>query len=199
MKIIGLTGGIASGKTTVSKILQNLGAIIIDADKVAREVVEAGKPALLDIVDYFGEEVLWSNGDLNRKKLGTIVFNNPYALEKLNSITHPRIFEEIKKRINYLKQNDDNPVIIIDAALLIETELKDMVEEIWLVTIPKALQKQRLMERDDLTIDEANNRIATQLSMEEKLQYADKLINNSGSLQELEKQVKELWGMIHKR
>lgn len=196
MKTIGLTGGIASGKTTVSNTLRELGAIIIDADKIAREVVEKEKPAYVDIVSYFGEEILLENGQLDRKKLGSIVFNNPYYLEKLNQFTHPRIFEAIDKKINYYKQNQSNRVIILDAALLIETDLKNKVDEVWIVVVPEILQIQRLMERDGLSFEEADQRIKSQMSTEKKIPFADRLINNSGDLEELIKQVKKIWGMI---
>ncbi|AOY76711.1 dephospho-CoA kinase [Clostridium formicaceticum] len=198
MKIIGLTGGIASGKSTVSSMLQGLGAAVIDADIVARKIVAKGQPALQDIVAYFGKEVLLESGELNRKMLGSIVFKDATALKKLNEITHDRITEEIQKEINWYKKYQPHRVIIIDAALLIETDLKDAVDEIWLVTIPKDQQKFRLMERDRLTALEAEGRMIAQMPMEEKLSYADKLINNQGSYEDLEKQVKKLWGMIEK-
>ncbi|SNS85168.1 dephospho-CoA kinase [Anaerovirgula multivorans] len=196
MKTIGLTGGIASGKTTVSNTLRELGAVIIDADKIAREVVEKGKPAYVDIVSYFGEEILLKNDQLDRKKLGSIVFSNPCHLEKLNQFTHPRIFKAIDKKINYYKQNQSNRVIILDAALLIETDLKNKVDEVWIVVVPKILQIQRLMERDGLSFEEANQRIKSQMPTEKKIPFADRLINNSGDLEELIKQVKKIWGMI---
>ena len=195
-KTIGLTGGIASGKTTVSNMLEQLGAIIIDADKIARKVVKKGKPAYIDIISYFGREILLENGDIDRKKLGNIVFNNPIALEKLNEITHVRIFETIEKEIKTYQQNHTNRVIIIDAALLIETDLRNKVDEIWLVVVPETIQRQRLIERDGLSVQEANRRIKAQMSIKDKLPFADRIINNSGDLEELIKQVKEIWGMI---
>lgn len=196
MKTIGLTGGIASGKTTVSKTLHELGAIIIDADKIARDVVEKGKPAYMDIVAYFGEEVLLENGELDRKHLGSIVFNSPIHLEKLNQFTHPRIFETIDREINYYKQNHPSRVIIVDAALLIETDLKNKVDEVWLVVVPENLQLQRLIDRDGLSLEEAKKRIKSQMPTEKKILFADRLINNSGDLEELIKQVKKIWELI---
>jgi dephospho-CoA kinase len=120
------------------------------------------------------------------------------ALKKLNQFTHPRIFQEIQKKINWYKQYSPKDVIIIDAALLIETELKNIVDEIWLITIEKELQRHRLMQRDNLTLEEANKRISAQMSLKEKMPYADKLINNCGDKRNLEEQMKKLWGMINK-
>lgn len=196
MKIIGLTGGIASGKTTVSNILQELGGWVIDADKIAKEIVEKGKPAYKDIVDYFGKEILLGNGEIDRKKLASIVFYDPVALEKLNQFTHPRILEVIDGKTNYLMQNHPEDVIIIDAALLIETGLKDKVDEVWLVIVPVEIQRQRLMQRDGLTLSEADRRINAQMPVEDKIPFADRLIYNSGSLEELIKQVKKIWEMV---
>lgn len=196
MKIIGLTGGVASGKTTVSDILSKLGAIIIDADKIARRVVQRGKPAYRDIVAYFGQEILLEDYGINRKKLAGLVFRDKDALEKLNSITHPRIIGEIKKEIKTYKQMPGNHVIIIDAALLIETNLKDMVQEIWLVLAPKEVQKLRLMDRDGISSGEADRIIKSQTSNEEKIPFADRLIDNSGDLEGLLAQVKDLWRIV---
>ncbi|QUH26943.1 dephospho-CoA kinase [Serpentinicella alkaliphila] len=193
MKIIGLTGGIASGKSTVSNYLDELGAIIIDADKVARDIVERGKPALKEIVDEFGIIVLQANGELNRKKLGEIVFSNKDALEKLNAITHPKINEQIKNEINWHKHHSKNSVIILDAALMVELNLHKLVDELWIVYVPLEIQRIRLMNRDNITIEDANKRISVQLSNEEKLKLANRIICNSGTLEDLKKQVLEHW------
>ncbi|SET75943.1 dephospho-CoA kinase [Natronincola peptidivorans] len=198
MKIIGLTGGIATGKSTVSKLLKDKGAIIIDADIVARKIVEKGKPALNEITENFGKEILLENGELDRRKLGRIVFNDPSSLKKLNEITHPKILQEIQKEINYYKQHESHRVIIIDAALLIETNMKDMVDEIWLVTISEEIQRARLMKRDSIGVEEASKRMEAQMSIKEKLPYAHKIIDNSGDLNDLEIQVKKLWEWVHK-
>lgn len=167
-KVIGLTGGIASGKSTVSSLLSELGAVIIDADDIARSIVGVGSTALEEIRAYFGEAYFLPNGELNRKKLGEYVFNHEEALDKLNEITHPRIVEKIKIEINWHKQNSVNPVIIVDAALLIEMGLVNLVNEVWLVAVPHDTQLKRLIEREDLTIEGAENRISSQMSLEEK-------------------------------
>ena len=136
MKIIGLTGGIATGKSQVSSILSELGAIIIDADIVSREVVQKGLPAWQQIKDVFGEEYLLSNGELNRKKLGELVFSDPNALNKLNRITHPAIRAKIEDRINNLKAQGYEGIIVVDAALLLETGWETMVDQVWVVDAP---------------------------------------------------------------
>lgn len=195
-KVIGLTGGIASGKSTVSSLLIKLGAVVIDADHIARSIVKVGSPALLEIKDFFGEAYFLSNGELNRKKLGEYVFNHEDALNKLNEITHPRIIQEIKNEINCHKQKDTSPVIIVDAALLIEMKLVYLVDEVWLVAVPYDVQLKRLMERENLTMEGAKIRIASQMSLEEKKQFANRIIDNSGDIVDLEKQVKKMWQRI---
>lgn len=195
-KVIGLTGGIASGKSTVSSLLLELGAVIIDADDIARSIVGVGSTALEEIRAYFGEAYFLPNGELNRKKLGEYVFNHEEALNKLNEITHPRIVEKIKIEINWHKQNSVNPVIIVDAALLIEMGLVNLVNEVWLVAVPHDTQLKRLIEREDLTIEGAENRISSQMSLEEKKQFADRIIDNSGNVETLKEQVKKIWHEI---
>lgn len=192
-KVIGLTGGIASGKSTVSGLLKSLGAVIIDADEISREIVQVGKPALEEIKAYFGESYFHEDGTLNRKKLGDYVFRNGEALKKLNEITHPPIIEEIKKRINFHQKNSDAPAIIVDAALLIEMGMVSLVDEVWLVAVPQQVQLERLMEREKLGMGGAKNRIAAQLSLEEKRKFADQVIDNSGDVEDLNAQVLRIW------
>lgn len=191
--IVGLTGGIASGKSTVSLILSRLGAIIIDADKISRAIVSKGSPALDEIKSIFGDEMLLENGELNRRKLAELVFNDEAALKRLNQITHPRIISEIEKEIYLNSLNFPDSVIIIDAALLIEMNMIQLVDEVWLVAVPLELQKHRLKRRDNLSSAEVERRIAAQMSREDKLRYADYVIDNTGKLEDLEEQVKLLW------
>ncbi len=195
-RIIGLTGGIASGKTTTSNILKELGAIIVDADKIARKVVEKGRPALSEIEKHFGAEILLKNGEINRKKLGNIVFNNPKLLEKLNEITHPHIIKEIINEINWHKRTYNNRVIILDAALLIEQNLMHLVEEVWLVVTTEEMQLNRLVERESISVDDAKKRINAQMSFEDKKKYADLIIDNSKDLAYLREQIERNWEMI---
>ena len=196
VRVIGLTGGIASGKTTVSNILKELGAIIIDADKIAREVVEKGSPALKEIEEHFGREILFENGRLNRKKLGNIVFNDTELLKKLNEIIHPYIIENIINEINQYRDTYNNRVIILDAALLIELNLMDLVEEVWLIAVPEKMHLGRLVEIENISVDQAQKRIYAQISLEDKKKYADLIIDNSKDLAYLQAQIEENWKRI---
>lgn len=195
-RLIGLTGGIASGKSTASNILRELGAHIIDADQIARKVVEKGKPALLEIREFFGDQVILENGELNRKKLGSIVFNDHSLLEKLNEITHPYIINEIINEINWYKKTYNNHVIILDAALLIEMNLTHLVEEVWLISLPEDMQIERLMKRESIGLDEARKRIMAQMSLEDKKQYAHRIIDNSKDVDYLRMQLEKIWREI---
>lgn len=193
--VIGLTGGIASGKSTVSSLLKELGAYIIDVDEVGRNVVEKGEKAYNEIVDYFGKEILLPDGEINRKALGRIVFSDSSKLNKLNSITHPHIIDRVKEIISMCKAKGIE-IIVVDAAILIEMGLYSMCDTIWLVSVDKDTQLHRLMERDRYSYEEANNRIMAQLSDEKKSRYADLIIDNNGSLDELKEEVKSQWNRI---
>ncbi|KAB3527260.1 dephospho-CoA kinase [Alkaliphilus serpentinus] len=195
-RIIGLTGGIASGKSTASKILMELGAFAIDADIISRRIVELGTPTLKEIKKTFGDEYFNSVGELNRRKLGNYVFQNKEALEKLNEITHPAILKEIEREIIKNKKTSPKGVIILDAALLIEMGLHSLVQEVWLVTTTREQQLSRLIDRDKLTFEAAEDRILSQMSQEEKRPYADRIIDNSGTYQELREQIFALWREI---
>ena len=192
-KVIGLTGGIACGKTTVSNILRKLGAVIIDADKLSREVVSKGSPTLNEIVFEFGASFLLENGELNRKKLAQLVFSNSEALKKLNQIIHPIIGQKIKNEIKWNKENTNYHVIIVDAALLIESNLIKLVDELWVVTASEAIQIKRLNERGGLSESEARLRISNQMTLEKKKKFANKIIDNSASLERLSEIVESLW------
>lgn len=191
MKIIGLTGGIASGKSTVSRMLEALGAIIIDADRIAREVVVPGSRALAEVAEAFGAGVLHPDGTLNRSALARIVFNDPVALERLNGITHPRIIEAINRRIAALPRQ--GRIAVLDAALLIELRLYALVDEIWLVCVSPQTQQERLLLRDHMAPADAEKIIRAQLPLSEKMKAATRCIDNNGSLEDLRRQVETLW------
>lgn len=193
MRIIGLTGGIATGKSQVSSILSELGAMVIDADIVAREVVQKGLPAWQQLKDTFGEEYFLSNGELNRRKLGQLVFSHPDELAKLNSITHPAIKAKIEERINDLKVQGYNGIVVVDAALLLEAGWETMVDQVWVVDAPIEKRIERLMNRDNLTRDQALSRINSQMSQQERIAKADKIIYNNSDIDSLREQVQRIW------
>jgi len=189
--IIGLTGGIATGKSTVSNMLRARGAAIVDADQVAREVVEPGEPALQEIVRRFGPEILNEDGALNRKKLGEIVFADPARRKELEAITHPAIRARMRERVAALAAEDPDRLIVADIPLLFEGGLQRQYECVLLVYVPREIQKERLMKRDGLTEAEAEKRLAAQMDIEEKKRLADYVIDNRGTLAETERQVDE--------
>ncbi len=192
MKKIGLTGGIASGKSTVSDMLRDVGALIIDADLVAREIVAPGSQALTEIGAEFGDQVIDESGVLRRDLLSKIVFNNPEKLNKLNEITHSRIISTIESRIQSYEMAGEQ-LIFLDAALLIELELGYLVDEIWLIVIDKNLQIERLMNRESMSRNDALKIIDSQMPLEEKKAKADVLIDNSDSVEKLKENLKDRW------
>ncbi len=182
-KIIGLTGGIASGKSTVSETLRRLGVHIINTDQVAHECIALGKPAWSRIVEIFGREVLQENQQINRKYLGNIIFFNPEKRECLNSLLHPAILEETARQAREFAQNDPEGMIVEEIPLLYEIHLEEKVkfDEIWVVWVDRECQIERLMVRDGCTLQEAEKRLEAQLPLAQKAARADVVINNMGS------------------
>lgn len=192
MMVIGLTGGIASGKSTISEMLRELGAAVIDADLVSRDVVSQGSNAYNRIIESFGEDILLSDGEINRKKLGNIVFSDEEKLKLLNEITHPEIIENVNATIEALRKQQKK-VVVVDAAILIEMGLNKHVDCVWLVLANRETQLKRVMERDKLSNEDAWNRINAQMSNEERLKYADAIIDTTLPVGEVRNRVKELW------
>lgn len=190
---IGLTGGIACGKSTVAEMLEKRGAIIIDADVIAREVVGPGKPALKQLVQHFGSEVLLPDGTLNRKKLGSIVFSDENKRKELNSILHPAIRAEMFSRMEHYEHAQPDKLVVVDVPLLYESGLSPMFEKVMVVYVPSEVQLERLMNRDGLNRLEAENRIRAQMPIEEKKRLADIVIDNSGSQEKTEAQIEQFW------
>jgi dephospho-CoA kinase len=185
---IGLTGGIASGKSTVSKMIQSKGIPLIDADKIARDVVEPGTEALRAITEHFGKAVLNEDGTLARKKLGTIIFEEPKEREILNQIVHPAV----RNRMNELKTqllDEGAKTIVYDIPLLFESNLFHLVDKVLLVYVDEETQFSRLLKRDKAGIDDAKQRIASQMSLRDKREKADAFIDNSFTLEETKKQL----------
>lgn len=193
MLLIGLTGGVATGKSTVVRRLKELGAAVIDADQLAREVVEPGEPALEEIRQRFGPEVIGEDGQLDRARLARIVFEDEEARKALEAIVHPRIRSRMRAKIEEFKAQGE-PVVVCDIPLLFETGVAlDWVDRTVVVYAPKEVQLQRLMARNGLTLEEAERRIAAQMPTEEKARRADAVIDNSRGLEETFRQVDALW------
>ena len=193
--LVGITGGIATGKSTVSSILMEKGYRLIDADKIAREVVEINKPAYLKIVDSFGKDILLGDKTIDRKALASIIFNDSEARERLNRITHPYIFESIKLSINRICREES--IIFLDIPLLFEQfdlwQTYDIkFDEILLVYIDEDIQIERLVKRDLISKEGALKKIRSQISIDEKKSRSSKTIDNSGDIESLKIQIDKL-------
>jgi dephospho-CoA kinase len=191
--LLGVTGGIASGKSAVSDMLSKLGSPLIDFDLLAREVVEPGTRGYTDIVDYFGKQVLQENGELDRKKLSGIVFSDIEKRKKLESFTHPYIYEAFFKEIKQITEKQPDAVIQVSVPLLIELNLQFLFDKLLVVYVTPQTQAKRLAARDGISRSEAENIMKSQLPIDEKASYADFVIDNEGSLEETRKQVQAAW------
>ncbi len=189
MRRIGLTGGIGSGKSTVAKMLEDLGAVVIDADQVSRELVEPGMPALAELVEAFGPRILRSDGSLNRGLLAQIAFASPQATARLNAIMHPRIARESALRI----QAAEGSVVVYDMPLLVETGQRDVVDAIIVVDVPEDEQVRRAVEFRGMDPVDVRRRIQAQASRQQRRAVADYVIDNSGTLDETRAQVSRIW------
>jgi len=201
MKVIGLTGGIASGKSTVAQFLKELGAVTIDADKVGHEVFEPNTESWGEVVDAFGKGVLTPDGEIDRKKLGEIVFSDSEALARLNRIVHPRIYELVKARLEDYRRRGVR-VVVLEMPLLVEVPLSlkagqptlsDELDEVWVMAAKESTVLKRLKDKSGLSEAEAKARIRAQLSSEERLKHADVVIDTDCSLDELKAKVEKLW------
>ena len=189
MKVIGLTGGTGSGKSVVSKSLSAAGAVIVDADKIAHEIILKGEPAYHEIIAYYGTGILDEAGNIIRKKLGEIVFNDKEKLAFLNQCTHKYITAEVKRQIAEAKEIGTATAIIVDAPLLLEAKLETVCDLVWVVYADPEVRAQRVMARDGITYELAKARIANQKSWEEYQAAADAVIDNSKDLAHLEEQL----------
>jgi dephospho-CoA kinase len=195
-KVIGLTGGIGSGKSTVSQYLKELGAVIIDADKVGHEAFQPATEAWREVVATFGRDILTPNGEIDRKKLGAIVFDNPPALTQLNRIMHPKMRDMMKAQIDEYRRRGV-AAVVLEAAILIEANWAPLVDEVWVTTAPESAVLERLKKQRGLAEEQTLSRIRSQLSNGERLKHADVVITNEGNLEEVKARVKELWVKIH--
>ena len=191
--LVGLTGGIATGKSTVDAVLRGLGAVIIDADVLAREVVEPGEPALAEIAAEFGPTVLGPGGRLDRKALGAIVFADPARRRTLEAMTHPRMRERLLRRIDELTAEHFRGLVFYDAAVLIESGSHLMMDRLVVVIADEATQIARLMARDGIGGDEALRKIRSQMPLAEKAKLADYVIDNSGDRATTEAEVRRVF------
>lgn len=192
MYVIGLTGNIGTGKSTVLRILAKLGAEVIDADKIAHEVVQPGGPAYAAVLEAFGPQILSEDGTIDRAKLGQIVFNDRGALEHLENLTHPAVSQVLARRL----AETNASVVVIEAIKLIEAGMHTNGDALWIVTASREQQIKRLMETRNLTRKEAEARIDAQPSVESKLPLADVVITNNGTIDGLRKQVQSAWDKI---
>ena len=202
--IVGITGGIACGKTTVSDLLAEKGAIQINADEIGHQLLKADSPVIEELTDTFGQDILDPSGDVSRKKLGAIVFKDKAARERLNSILHPLIIKRSRGEARRLVTEDPTCVVLLDAPLLIEAGAYDTVDLIVVVTASSETQLRRTLERSvaqgrPLTESEVQARIDSQMPVTEKVQYADVVIENEGTLEDLYRQVDALWEQLQSR
>ncbi|HEY3247612.1 MAG TPA: dephospho-CoA kinase [bacterium] len=198
MKVVGLTGGLASGKSLVAGIFRELGAQIIDADHVARAIVEPGRPAYDEILEAFGRTMLGPDGALDRKRLGDLIFRDPAARAKLNAITHKYIRGEIQREIARLRESGRRGVMVVDIPLLLDQAAKTAydLDAVVVVFVDPDTQLARLMARDGLPREQAIGRIMAQRPLAEKLPEADWVVDNSGTAEETRRQVEALWDQL---
>ncbi|MBM3945015.1 MAG: dephospho-CoA kinase [SAR202 cluster bacterium] len=192
MLVIGLTGGIGTGKSAVARILQGLGAEIIDADRVGHEAYLPGTSGWRDVTAAFGKDILTPSGEVDRKKLGAVVFGDPKALERLNRILHPRMYSMMETRLKALRERDCK-VAVVEAALLIEANWTPLADTVWVVTASDDVVMERLRARSQTDEASLKARIHAQMPQSERLKHADAVIENNGSPAELEQRVKSLW------
>jgi dephospho-CoA kinase len=193
---IGLTGGIATGKSYVLSVLSELGCEVIDADTMAHRVIEPGRPAYLEIINQFGHEMLNEDGSINRAALGAIVFTNKNARERLNAIVHPRVYEAQAEWFEQIARRDPGAITVVDAALMIETGSFRRFDKVIVVYCDAELQLRRLIERNGFTLEQAQARISSQMPSEEKLKYADYLIDTSNGFEDTRRQVEKIYGEL---
>ena len=196
MLIVGLTGGIASGKSLVTRVLRDLGAHIIDADKIVHDLLSPGQEACREVVHHFGVAIQQPDGSIDRRKLGDIIFSHPEERAWLNQCIHPRVFEAYNRQVHHLCERQPDAIVVMDAALLIETGYHKKMDKLIVVYAGQKDQVKRLMERDRFTLEQALARISSQMPLDEKRTYADYVIDNTGSREETELQTIEIFARI---
>ena len=192
MLVIGVTGNIGSGKSAVCQILAKLGAIVIDADELGHEAYKPHSQTWRELIDGFGEDIVKAGKEIDRRKLGQVVFSDPDALARLNQIVHPAAYRLAQGRIETYRHQGAK-AIVLEAALLIEAEWTDLVDKIWLVVAPESVVVRRLARHKGMTESQILARLRSQMPAEEKAKYADEVIHNDGNLDQLKTRVTELW------
>jgi dephospho-CoA kinase len=199
VQVIGLTGGIATGKSTVSSILKNAGAVIIDADRIARDVVKKGLPAYQEIIDTFGDNVLSPDGEIDRSVLGDIIFNDPQKKQLLNRIVHPYVSKETNLQLKHIEKTRPKSIVILDIPLLIEAQMHKDLSEVIVVYVPEHTQIKRLMQRDGISEADALARVHSQIPIEEKKDLATIVIDNSGTRENTRTRTLEIFQRFKKQ
>jgi dephospho-CoA kinase len=194
--VIGLTGGIGAGKSTVTQMLEKLGAAVIDADKVGHQIYLPDLPAWREIVDTFGPEVLNADRTIDRQALGKLVFADPEALRTLNRIVHPKMFDRMGVLIAEMRARGGMKAIVVEAAVLIEANWMALVDQVWVVVASEAVVVDRLAKQRHLSSEQLRTRIAAQLTNDERLKHADVVIRNDGSLEEVRHAVQQAWDQL---
>lgn len=198
MRTIGVTGGIASGKSLATRQLAERGAVVIDADKMGHEAYRPGTETFRQVVAAFGVEIVGANGEIDRKALGAKVFADPAERRRLEEIVWPAMRKMMEERLEELRAKDVE-IVVLEAALLIEADWLSLVDEVWLVLASPETARRRLMERNGLTAEQAESRLRSQLTNEKRRAYATVVIENDGSLEELRRAVDEAWAKLEAR
>ena len=193
---VGLTGGIATGKSTVGRMFVELGCHLIDSDNITHQLLEPGQKVHVAVVQAFGDDILAPDGTINRKILGEIVFNDPQARRKLNSLVHPAVVQRQQEWLMELEARDPQGIAIVDAALMIEAETYKNYDKVIVVACPPEEQRRRLRQRSGLSKEQIETRIRSQMPLEEKMKYADYLIDTSGSLEATRREVEHVYGEL---
>lgn len=196
---VGLTGGIASGKSTVSRLFREAGAFVIDADEIAHAVIRKAAPAYAGIVDAFGAGILDATGEIDRKRLGEIVFQDALARERLNQLVHPHVYARAEAEKRAIAETDPGAVILFDVPLLIETGAHREMDRVLLAYVDRATQIDRVMKRDGLTREAAERRVDAQMPLDEKRRFADEIIDTGAPLPRIEARVQSLYQRLHEK
>ena len=198
MIVIGLTGGIASGKSTASEQLKQSGAVVIDADRLGHRVYEPDSPGFEKVVNAFGHDIVAEDGSINRQVLGGKVFGDPVQMQRLNELVWPELRKLAKAEIAECRRRGAE-IVVLEAAVLIEADWLDLVDEVWVVSVKPEIARQRLITRNGLSAEQAQARIDSQISNREREQYADVKIANVGSLEQFKKRVGNQWKKLRRR